>query len=147
MKIPNEKYSDFFNRFVGSEGLIELAGWLVIIDYGLFLISEKYVGDYRQAERIEVSDSAVIFSVIDRVFPLGGGESFLFHKAKVIGWLVETTPLKIVPVELVVEERGRGFVSISLQEEDMEKNRVRYESFLKNKEIANPVDWLDFYRD
>ena len=72
---------------------------------------------------------------------------FLFHKAKVIGWLFDTNPLKIDPVELVVEERGRGFVSISLQEEDMEKNRVRYEIFLKNKENANPVDWIDFYRD
>ncbi|MFJ9992559.1 hypothetical protein ACIQSO_17665 [Pseudomonas putida] len=123
--------------------LVELDGWLVIIDYKLFLIPESYSKNYEDGEKIEVSNPAIMFSVMDEILPLAGGKSFIFHKSKVSGVLIELSPMKIELIALSVEERGRGFISIDI-ERDVEKYKARYEDFLEKRREIKSDDWLDY---
>ncbi|AQL37950.1 hypothetical protein [Pseudomonas syringae] len=133
---------------VGDNEVIKISGWLVIVDYRLFVIPEDYVGDYKSSARIEFFDSAVIFSVADKILPLGGGESFIFHRAAVVGRPVAGGVfLQIDPISLDVEERSVGYVHIKMEDEDVIGNRVRYKEFLKGREVVDVADWLSFYKD
>lgn len=123
--------------------IVELDGWLVIIDYKLFLIPENYSKNYEDGEKIEMSNPAIMFSVMDEILPLAGGKSFIFHKSKVSGVLIELSPMKIELTALSVEERGRGFISIDI-ERDVEKYKARYEDFLKMRQKVKSGDWLDY---
>lgn len=123
--------------------VVELNGWLVIIDYRPFVIPEDYPEDYESGEKIELSSPEIIFSVLDRVLPLGGGRSFLFHRVKVFGEVVVASPLKVKPNFLSVMERGGGFLSVSVDDDSMKKYKSSYERFVKGKRIVSN-DWLDF---
>ncbi|MFQ6589883.1 MULTISPECIES: hypothetical protein [Pseudomonas] len=124
--------------------IVEPDGWLVIIDYKLFLIPENYSKNYEDGEKIEMSNPAIMFSVMDEILPLAGGKSFIFHKSKVSGVLIELSPMKIELTALSVEERGRGFISIDI-ERDVEKYKSRYEDFLKKRQKVKSGDWLDYF--
>lgn len=124
--------------------IVELEGWLVIIDYRLFLIPENYSEDYESGEKIEISNPEIIFSVVDRISPLAGGKSFIFHRSKVSGVLIEIYPAKIKPTALFVEERGGDFFSVNLEGDGFEKYKTQYENFLKKRECAKSDDWLDY---
>ncbi|MBD8189836.1 hypothetical protein IFU20_27055 [Pseudomonas viridiflava] len=123
--------------------IIELEGWLVIIDCRLFLIPENYSEDYEDGEKIEISNPEIMFSVMDEILPLAGGKSCIFHKSKVSGVLIELMPMKIKPTTLSVEERGHSFISIDI-EGDVEKHKARYEDFLKKRQNVKSGDWLDY---
>lgn len=123
--------------------IVGMEGWLVVIDYKLFLIPENYSESYEDGEKIEISNPEIMFSVMDEILPLAGGKSFIFHKSKVSGVLIELSPMKIKPTALSVEERGRGFISIDI-EGDVEKNKARYEDLLKKRQNVKSGDWLDY---
>ena len=123
--------------------IVELEGWLVIIDYKLFLIPENYSEGYEKGEKIEMANPEIMFSVINKILPLAGGKSFIFHRSKVSGGLIELSPMKIKPTALSVEERGGSFISIDL-EGDIEKHKAQYEDFLKKRQSVESGDWLDY---
>ncbi|CRN00617.1 hypothetical protein [Pseudomonas sp. 34 E 7] len=123
--------------------IVGLEGWLVVIDYKLFLIPENYSESYEDGEKIEISNPEIMFSVMDEILPLAGGKSFIFHKSKVSGVLIEHSPMKIKPTALSVEERGHGFISIDI-EGNVEKNKARYEDLLKKRQNVKSGDWLDY---
>lgn len=128
---------------IGDE--VELEGWLVIIDYKPFLItgdcSENYE-NYENYEKVEIENPEIIFCVIDRILPLGGGKSFIFHRSKVLGVLTEFTPMKIKPTALSVEERGGGFISIDI-EGNIEKYKAQYSDYVKSRSTIKSGDWID----
>ncbi|WPO98272.1 hypothetical protein SFA35_16660 [Pseudomonas sp. HR96] len=122
--------------------IVELDGWLVIIDYKLFLIPESYSENYEEGEKVEISKPEIIFYVMAEILPLAGGKSFIFHKSKVSGSLIKLWPMKIKPTALSIEERGRGFIFVDI-EGDVEKHKARYEDFLKKRHHVKSGDWLD----
>jgi len=124
--------------------VVELEGWLVVIDYRLFLIPENYSENYEEGEKVEISNPEIMFSVIDEVLPLAGGNSFIFHRSKALGFLIDVSPIKIKPTALSVEERGGGFVSINLECDNIERYKARYEDFLKKGQSVKSDDWLDY---
>ncbi|WP_434605120.1 hypothetical protein [Pseudomonas sp. R1-7] len=126
------------------EGVVDLEGWLVIIDYRLFLIPESYSDDYEVGEKIEVSNPEIIFSVVDKILPLAGGKSYIFHRSKISGALIEGLSKKIKPFELFVEERGGGFVAIDIDDHTIEKYKARYTYFLDAVGGVESDDWLDY---
>ncbi|MDP9512005.1 hypothetical protein Q7O56_23520 [Pseudomonas protegens] len=86
----------------------------------------------------------LFFSVEEKISPLGGGGSFIFHRAKVVGWLVEAKPPKIKPVALNVVERTGEIVSIDLA--SISSNKAKYDEFFRRGNVISSVDWLDFYK-
>jgi hypothetical protein len=123
--------------------MVKMEGWLVIIDYRLFLMPENYSDDYESGEKIEISNPEIIFIVADQILPLAGGKSFIFHRSKVSGVLISLSPVKIKLAALSVEERGQDFISISLESEKIEIYKARYEEFLRRGDSINSDDWLD----
>lgn len=124
--------------------LVDLDGWLVIIDCRLFLIPNSHLEDYESGEKIEVSSPEIIFSIMDEILPLAGGKSFIFHKSKISGFLMAGSPKKIKPLELFVQERGGDFIAINVDDCTIRKYRDRYEDFLNAGQKIKSNDWLDY---
>lgn len=124
--------------------LVDLDGWLVIIDYRLFLIPNSYPEDYESGEKIEVSSPEIIFSIMDKILPLAGARSFIFHKSRISGFLMAGLPKKIKPLKLFVQERGGDFVAIDVDERTIEKYKARYEVFFNAGRRVESDDWLDY---
>lgn len=116
------------------------SGWLKVVNCQLLL--EMEVGF--QVGVVEVSDPEIIFSVLEEILPLGGGNSFICHKAKVEGVLLAVAPPKIKLDWLSVEERGEGFIAIDVSPLAIERHRGRYERFCKEVGRSATGDWLDF---
>jgi len=123
--------------------VVELEGWLVIIDFRLFLVPDNYSANYEQGEKVEISKPEIMFSITDSVLPLGGGRSFIFHRSRLSGVLESVLPTVVAVTSLFVEERGRGFVRINLDEKNIKKCKARYDEFLEKNKGLNSDDWLD----
>lgn len=125
----------FFDDLTNSRNMagvqIELSGWLVIIDDDLYLLEEKLPEDYKQAEKIKLSDRNIIYAVRQAILPLGGGESFVFHKAKVIGLLHTGISPEIIAISLYVLERGHEeMVSVDITPDTVSAAKTRYQAAL-----------------
>lgn len=110
---------------------IELTGWMVIIDEDLYLLEEELPEDYKQAMKIKLSDNDLIYAVRQAILPLGGGESFVFHRAKVIGCLHMGTSPEIAATNLYIQERGQDkLVEVDITPNAISTGKARYQAAL-----------------
>lgn len=129
-----------------AESFVELTGWLVIIDYQLQLVQveqAEQVEGCEDDEKIEISEPEIIFSVLERILPLGGGKSFIFHRARICGVMMSGVRKSVKVISMSVEERGNGFISIDV-EGSAERHRAKHQEFIRKSEIESR-DWLDYY--
>ncbi len=130
-------------------GSVVVTGWLIIIDFKLYLVQvvqvdqAEQVEDCKSFQRIKVSESEIIFSVLERILPLGGGNSFIFHRARVCGVMTSGVQRVVKVISMSVEERGGGFVQIAI-EGSAERHRAKYQEFISKRGIKSS-DWLDYY--
>ncbi|WP_236209839.1 hypothetical protein [Pseudomonas tohonis] len=90
-------------------GSVVLTGWLIIIDFKLHLVQvdqAEQVEGCESSQRIEISEPEIIFSVLQRILPLGGGNSFIFHRARVCGVMTSGVQQVVKVISMLVEERG-----------------------------------------
>ena len=106
------KFLEDVSKRSAADFQIELDGWLLIIDGGLYLLEENLPSDYKQAAKVKISDRNVIYALRQAILPLGGGESFVFHKAKVIGLLIAGEAPEIVATSLYIQERGHAELAV-----------------------------------
>jgi hypothetical protein len=110
---------------------IELNGWIVIIDDDLYIIDEDFPEDYKQASKIRLADRGIIYALCGAILPLGGGESFVFHRAKVVGVLQMKIPLEVIVTSLFIQERGsHEYVAVDITAEAINAGKARYEAAL-----------------
>lgn len=110
----------------------ELSGWLVIIDNELYLLEENLCEDYKQSLKIKLSDRNIIYAIRQKILPLGGGESFIFHKAKVTGFLQFGVSPEIVARSLYIQERGHDdMIAIDITQNAISNGKKQYEAALK----------------
>lgn len=106
---------------------IELSGWLVIIDDDLYLLEEELPDDYKQAMKIRISDRNIVYAVRQAILPLGGGESFVFHKAKVVGLLHSGVSTEITATNLYIQERGHDeLAAVDITPDGLSIAKTRY---------------------
>lgn len=109
----------------------ELSGWLVIIDNDLYLLEENLHEDYKQSMKIKLSDRSIMYAIRQVILPLGGGESFVFHKAKVTGLLSMEPFPEIVVSNLYLQERGQNdMISVDITQSAIDKGKKCYEASL-----------------
>ena len=126
----------------GEVRRVELSGWLIFVEAKLFLLEENFGGSFADGKRLRIANSSIIFPVRDKILPLGGGESFIFHKAKIFGELSALGEVVLVVERLFVLERGGDeFFEIDLSSENIEANKKRYGNLLEKRKSD---DWLDF---
>lgn len=129
-----------------AESFVEVTGWLLIIDYQLQLVQveqAEQVEGCEDDEKIEISEPEIIFSVLERILPLGGGKSFIFHRARICGVMMSGVRKLVKVFSMSVEERGNGFISIDV-EGSAERHRTKYQEFIRKSGIKSR-DWLDYY--
>lgn len=110
---------------------VELDGWLVIIGDALYVLDEELPDDYKQAQRIKLTDWNIVYAVRQAILPLGGGESFVFHRAKVIGLLNMEIPPEVIASSLYIQEHGQDeFVAVDITQNAIDAGKARYEAAL-----------------
>lgn len=115
---------------ITASAQVELSGWLVIINGDLYLLEENLPKDYKQAVKLRLTDKDIIYAVRQTILPLGGGESFVFHRAKIVGLLNMETP-EILAKSLCVQERGHDeFVAVDITQNAIAAGKMRYEAAL-----------------
>ncbi|CAM2157598.1 hypothetical protein ABLT15_34765 [Paraburkholderia tropica] len=81
---------------------IELSGWLVDTDDGLFVLGDHYPEDYYYPCRAKIANGNIMYPILEKVPSLGGGWSLIFYRASISGvvecrfpWLVRAEDISI----------------------------------------------------
>jgi hypothetical protein len=108
---------------------LKVSGWLVLIDENLFLLEQDIKEDYKNSMRLKISNDDIIYAIRQTILPLGGGESFVFHKAEITGLLYSGVPPEILVQELHIQERGQNhMLPVDITPEAIDAGRKRYET-------------------
>jgi len=124
---------------------IELSGWLVETDEGLYVLGDHYPEDYFYPSRVRITNDNIVYPILEKVPSLGGGWSLLFHRSKIRGVVGSDLPRAIMAEGLLIEEtRGAGaFINIDISPENVERY-VRVHGDFKFHRARNPLrDWLE----
>lgn len=107
----------------------EASGWLVIINNELYLLEENLCEDYKQSFKIKISDASIMYAIRQSILPLGGGESFVFHRATVTGILHMGPTPEINIRQLFIQERGqKDMIAVDISPDAIAAGRKRYEA-------------------
>lgn len=119
--------SQIINDSAKSNG-VDVSGWLVVIDGGLYLLDENLHSDYKRTVSIRLTDPSIMYVVRQSILPLGGGESFVFHEARVIGDLVRYPSPEILVKEIFIKEKGcPDMIKLDISEESIRIAKEKYE--------------------
>lgn len=127
-----------------SESSIEISGWLVDREDGLFILGEHSPEDYDYPYRLKISNENIMYQILRVVPSLGGGRSLLFYRAKVFGKL--NCDLLEIFVENILIQEGRtssDFVAVRYDEKLVD-GIVRDFGEYNFRKIKGPMrDWLE----
>lgn len=123
------KFLEDVSKCSAADSEIVLDGWLVIIDDSLYLLEEELPSDYKQAAKVRISDRRVIYAIRQAILPLGGGESFVFHRAKMIGLVIVGSSPEIIATSLYIQERGHAELAVvDITPAALDAAKTRYEA-------------------
>lgn len=81
--------------YLTTDDVIEVTGWLVDQDEGLFVLGEHHPEDFDFPIKVRISKSNAIYPILSVVPELGGGRSSLFYRAKIVGKKIKAMSLKL----------------------------------------------------
>jgi hypothetical protein len=134
---------DHLSELVEGGAVYSLSGWLVIIGNELFILEESYAEPYEVSKKVRILNSDIVYAVRDRIYPLGGGKSFVFHRVKAIGRFVSVEDSTIDIESLCVYEKPAGFISIDIDSKNIELCKRKYGAYILNGGNSSSGDWLD----
>ncbi|MFW2096470.1 hypothetical protein ACG9ZL_09555 [Acinetobacter sp. ULE_I057] len=130
------------------EKKVEVEGWLTILNNNLFFLDEVLQINYKDTVKLKISNRDIIYILNEKViFPIGG-ESFLFHRASIIGYLKKLENELVLNVEKILleedspnEKNKKILIPIEINLESIEKAKKNNPNLLQE----NPSqDWLDW---
>ena len=124
---------------------VEVSGWLVDTDDGLFVLGDHYPEDYEYPFRVKIENGNIMHPILNSVPSLGGGWSLLFYRVKLVGLFVSAHPCCVAAESLSVEvDRGSGvYVDIDISY-DLVLACVDERGDYVFRRPRNPSrDWLD----
>lgn len=120
---------------------VNLTGWIILMDNNLYLLEDNYKPDYKVCKKINIENRDIAYILEKIVSPLGGTESFLFHRAIVSGMIVSFPDLTIIPSEIYVEGSNEGLEKVDISKENIERCKANSSDlFDTTKNIGN---WFD----
>lgn len=122
-----------------------MSGWLVVINGELYLIENKYSDPYWSSGKVKISNSEIAFAVRGCISPLGGGASFIFHRAKLSGTVRNLPPVVMEVTEMKIEGDSSGeWVSVDISSKNIEECKLKYgDHILRSTSGDARGDWLD----
>ena len=129
-------------RNVMQDAIVELTGWIVLMNQALYLIEENYQPDYKLCKKVEISNRDIAYVLETVVSPLADFESFLFHEAKIRGKLISANNnLIIEPTKIYVEAWDKKLVKVDISNGNIEKSKFnKSDIFDTTRNIGN---WFD----
>lgn len=132
-------------EFVGADDMnnseVELHGWLVDTEDGLFLLDYHKPRDYDYPQRVKILNANIMYVLLRIVYVLGGGLSLLFHEAK-IGVREKCKKGVFIKSVLVKESLEGEYKKVDVSEEAIGKY-VKISGEFKFRKIDPARDWLD----
>lgn len=125
-----------------SRETVNVSGWLVIIDFELYVVGENYSEPFEDNDKIRLLNSEIAYSVRDSVLPLGGGKSFIFHRVKMAGYFDEKTDFFEVESMLLEDVPGK-YVVINISAEFIAQAKSKNPG-LMDRSGVDSRDWIDY---
>lgn len=129
-----------------AEGLkLEVSGWLVDREDGLYVLADHFPEDYDHPCRIRIENEGIMYPILASVPTLVGGRSLLFYKSRLTGVLTGSRPFSLL-VETICLEIVRG----SGEYDRVDLNRKAVEEFVRERgpyrfgsRPGSSRDWLE----
>lgn len=110
------------------EKKVEVEGWLTILNNNLFFLDEVLQINYKDTVKLKISNRDIIYILNEKViFPIDG-ESYLFHRASIIGCLKKLENELVLNVEKILleedspnEKNKKILIPIEINLESIEK--------------------------
>jgi hypothetical protein len=124
---------------------IDLSGWIVDTQDGLFFLADHSPDNFNHPERIKISNGNIMYSILRVIPSLGGGWSSLFYRAKANGTLIDNAPLVFNAKKIYIEvERDSGkYIEINVDEDIVNSDAEKYGDYNFNYQRNPAIDWLD----
>ena len=128
---------------ISMDALIEVTGWLVDQENGLFLLGDHYPEDFNFPIKVKISNSNIIYPILNVVPRLGGGRSALFYKAKIIGKKNKNNELEIDRIYIQTDRAINELHEIDVNEAVVAESVRKFGDYNFNH-VRDPMrDWLD----
>ncbi|WP_172830394.1 hypothetical protein [Ralstonia solanacearum] len=124
---------------------IELSGWLVDKEEGLFLLGDHDPKDHNYQGRVKVGNGNVIYPILASVPSFGGGWSLLFHRAKICGYISggDAPTIKAVSISVQEDRSSEEFKEIDIRDAVVEEYVGRFGNYDFSGRPNPTRDWLD----
>lgn len=131
---------------ISTDALVEVTGWLVDQENGLFLLGEHYPEDFNFPIKIKISNSNIIYPILNVVPRLGGGRSALFYKAKIIGKKNKNNELEIDRIYVQTDRARNELYEVDVNDALVVDFVRRFGDYDFNYSRAPMRDWLDDFK-
>lgn len=128
-----------------DSGRIELTGWLMDRNDGLYLVADHAPLNWDFLLRVKIVNDNIMYLIQKKISFYGGGKSSLFHKCKLDGEFISGVLPSVFVKKLYVARNGDNgeFEEIRIDDEelrDLVDRRGNYR-FIQNRDPGR--DWLD----
>lgn len=122
---------------------VEITGWLVDKQDGLYILGDHYPIDHNFPYQIKVENGDIMHAILAGVSSFGGGKSLLFHRARLIGRLYPSEEIVVRAEQLFVESdnNGRSMAEILIDDVTVQGFVARFGSYEFGR-VSGEGDWL-----
>jgi hypothetical protein len=132
--------------YLATDDVIEVTGWLVDQDEGLFLLGEHYPEDFDFPIKVRISKSNVIYPILSVVPQLGGGRSSLFYRAKIVGKKNRRNELEIENIYIQIDRSKDEFQEVDVSDLLVAEFVKKFGDYNFRYSRDPMVDWLDDFK-
>lgn len=132
--------------YLATDDVIEVTGWLVDQDEGLFLLGEHYPEDFDFPIKVRISKSNVIYPILSVVPKLGGGRSSLFYRAKIVGKKNRSNELEIEHIYIQIDRSKDEFQEVDVSDFLVAEFVKKFGDYNFRYSRDPMVDWLDDFK-
>jgi|SRR5471032_671500 len=126
------------------KGMIELTGWLVDQEEGLFLLGDHFPEDYNYKYKIKISNSNIMYKVVEEIPSLAGGWSSIFNKAKIIGFFDGLDAIDVVEIFVQYDRGCSDLKFIDITDGSIEEKFKKFGNYDFRRKDIFIRDWMDY---
>lgn len=125
---------------------VQLTGWLVDQEDGLFLLCDHYPEDYFCTSKIKISNGNIIYKILRVVPSLAGGFSLLFYKAKMNGVINEIGEIIVEKISIKLDRNSHEYHFIDIDDGTIEELVSKLGNYNFKRPLGSMRDWLNDFK-
>lgn len=137
----------FVSQNIGVGDHVEISGWIVDTNDGLFVLGDHYPENYDYPHRIKIANGNIIYPILQKVPSLGGGRSCLFYRVKINGILECKSPwfVKVEGVAIEIDRESNRYEAINIDKAIVDACVEKLGNYKFNRSRDPMRDWLTDY--